>query len=47
MPHLVIAYSQDLEQDYSIETPMNKTFKAAIDSKFHPVQKVSEALEFR
>lgn len=32
MPHLVIAYSQDLEQDYSIETLMTKTFNAAVES---------------
>lgn len=32
MPHFVIAYSQDLEQDYSIETIMHQTHKAAVDS---------------
>ena len=40
MPHLVIAYSQDLEQDYSIETLMNKTFKAAIDSKLFSPERI-------
>ena len=33
MPHLVIAYSQDIEQDYSIESIMNQTFLAAKESE--------------
>ncbi len=40
MPHLVIAYSQDLEQDYSIETLMNQTYKAAVESDLFSPERI-------
>ncbi len=40
MPHLVIAYSQDLEQDYSIETLMNQTYKAAVESELFSPERI-------
>ena len=40
MPHLVIAYSQDIEQDYSIESLMNHTYQAAVRSELFSPERI-------